>query len=1169
MSEFVHLHLHSEYSLLDGACRIADIPRAAAEAGHTAVALTDHGVMYGAVAFYRACKDAGVKPIIGCEVYLSPGSRFEKTHDRGASYFHLVLLCKNEIGYRNLIYMVSKGFTEGFYSRPRVDMELLREHSDGLVALSGCLAGFIPRAICAGDFAAADSHAAEMIEIFGKENFFLEIQDHGMDEQRTVNRSLRRMSEELGIGLVATNDAHYIKKSDADTQAILMCIQTGNVISDGRPIGFETDEYYYKSTEEMRELFSDYPGAIENTVKIADMCNFDFEFDKIFLPRYIPENGQTPRDYLRSLALDGFEKRISDGSITFTPEHPREEYLSRMDYELGVIEDMGYSEYFLVVWDFVNYAKSRGIPVGPGRGSGAGSLVAFLLSITDVNSIKFDLLFERFLNPERVSMPDIDIDFCYNRRDEVIKYVTERYGEDHVCQIITFGTMAARAAVRDVGRALGMPYAEVDTVAKLIPQELGITIAEARERKELKVLVEESESVSRLIDVAAAIEGMPRHASTHAAGVVITSRPLTEHLPLAVNGDTVVTQFDMDTVAKLGLLKFDFLALRYLTIVSDAEREIRKTHPDFDITKIPLDDDKTFRLISDGRTDGVFQLESGGIRQMLMSLCPESLDDIIAAIALYRPGPMESIPRYIECRHDKSKISYAHPILEKILGVTYGCIVYQEQVMQVFRDVAGYSFGRADIVRRAMSKKKADELEREQETFVSGAIERGLDRDTAEQLFDEMRSFARYAFNKSHAAAYAVISYRTAYLSAHYPKEYLSALLTSVLGNPGKIAEYIAECSKRGIKVLPPDINESDMNFTVSRDNIRYGLMAIKNVGRLYLESIIAERRNGPFDSFENFADRTKELDNGKRQVEFLIKCGAFDSLGVYRSRLLASYEQIIDKFSLKTHGDIAGQLDIFSMTSTDGGNAVERSDFKYPEIPEFSAREKLALEKESAGMYFSGSILDDYSRHLADVGGDLVLDIMGGEDREGYPDKKRVKVAGVITERVNKNTRSGEGMAFITLEDRVGTIETVVFPKVLEKFTELLVMDNAVIIEGTVSRRDTEEETKILVNTVVPLMTDDEYQPQKKEIKLSAPAVAPVNGTKGGKLYLKVPSLDSRPSRKAQNLIAIFSGDIPVCVYSEDEKKYYNLTGLAADGGEFLRRELAEILGEGNVILK
>jgi len=1174
VSDFVHLHLHSEYSLLDGACRIADIPRAAKAAGHTAVALTDHGVMYGAVAFYRACKEEGIKPIIGCEVYLSPGSRFDRVQDRGSSYFHLVLLCKNETGYRNLIYMVSKGFTEGFYSKPRIDMELLREHSEGLVALSGCLAGFIPRALSSGDFAAADAHAAEMIKIFGRENFFLEIQDHGMEEQKTVNISLRRMAEELGVGLVATNDAHYIKKSDADTQAILMCIQTGNVITDGRPIGFETDEYYYKSTEEMRELFSAYPGAIENTVRIADMCNFDFSFDKIFLPRYTPDNGQSPKDYLRSLAESGLRRRVSDGSITFTDSHPKEEYVSRMDYELDVIESMGYSEYFLVVWDFVNYAKSRGIPVGPGRGSGAGSLVAFLLSITDVDSIKFDLLFERFLNPERVSMPDIDIDFCYNRRDEVIKYVTERYGEDHVCQIITFGTMAARAAVRDVGRALGMPYAEVDTVAKLIPQELGITIAEARERKELKELSEENESVARLIEVAAAIEGMPRHASTHAAGVVITDRPLTEHLPLAVNGDTVVTQFDMDTVAKLGLLKFDFLALRYLTIISDAEREIRKTHPDFDVSKIRLDDSQTFRLISEGRTDGVFQLESGGIRQMLMSLSPESLDDIIAAIALYRPGPMESIPRYIECRHDKSKISYAHPSLEKILGVTYGCIVYQEQVMQVFREVAGYSFGRADIVRRAMSKKKAAELEREQETFISGAVSRGLDRSTAEQLFDDMRSFARYAFNKSHAAAYAVISYRTAYLSAHYPKEYLSALLTSVLDSPGKIAEYIAECGKRGIKVLPPDINESDMNFTVAGDNIRYGLMAIKNVGRLYLESIIAERKGRPFDSFEDFIDRMKDSDNGKRQVEFLIKCGAFDSLGVYRSRLLASYELIIDRFSPKNRGSIAGQIDIFSLAAGDGGVTV-RGGYKYPEIPEFSAREKLALEKESAGMYFSGSILDDYSRHLSSIEADSVLDIMGGEGRDGYPDKKRVKIAGVITARVNKNTRNGEGMAFVTLEDRMGTIEAVVFPKVLEKYTELLMQDSAVLIEGTVSRRDADEDTKVLVNTVLPLMTNDEYIPARVEEKprYSRPetvAVSPAPAVKkGGKLYLKVPSLDSRPSKKAQNLIAIFSGDIPVCVYSEEEKKYYNLTGLSADGGDFLRRELKELLGEENVIMK
>ncbi len=1169
MGDFVHLHLHSEYSLLDGACRIADIPRAAKAAGHDAVALTDHGVMYGAVAFYRACREEGIKPIIGCEVYVAARSRFDKTHERDSQSYHLVLLCKNETGYKNLIYMVSKGFTEGFYSKPRIDLDLLRSHSEGLIALSACLAGYIPRAISAGDYAGAEEYALEMKRIFGRDNFYLELQDHGIEEQKTVCAALLEMSQKLDIGLVATNDAHYIKKSDADTQAILMCIQTNNVISDGRPIGFETDEFYYKSTDEMRELFGKYPEALDNTVKISDMCNFDFDFDKIYLPSYKPENGMPAGEYLRALALEGLRKREQNGSIVYTGEHPREEYTERLDYELGVIDKMGYSEYFLVVWDFVNYAKSRNIPVGPGRGSGAGSLVAFLLSITDVDSIKFDLLFERFLNPERVSMPDIDIDFCYNRRDEVIKYVGERYGDDHVCQIITFGTMAARAAVRDVGRALGMPYADVDVVAKLIPQEMGITIAEAKKSRAMRDIYESDPEVRRLIDVASAIEGMPRHASTHAAGVVITDKPLTDYLPLAVNGDTAVTQFDMDTVAKLGLLKFDFLALRYLTIISDAEREIRKTDPNFDITKVPLDDAQTYSLISNGHTDGVFQLESTGIRQMLMNLCPESLDDIIAAIALYRPGPMDSIPRYIECRHDKSKISYAHPALEKILKVTYGCIVYQEQVMQIFREIAGYSFGRADIVRRAMSKKKTEELEKEQVTFIEGAEARGVDRATAEALFDEMRSFAKYAFNKSHAAAYAVISYRTAYLSAHYPKEYIAALLTSVLDNPAKIAEYVAECNRRHISVLPPDINESGMNFTVVDGNIRYGLLAIKNVGRLYLENIINERENGRFISFEDFIQRMKDKDTNKRQVEALIKCGAFDGLGVFRSRLLASFEKIIDRAN---HGraELAGQLDMFSMRKSDGSDVIPTSGFEYPNIPEFSAREKLALEKESAGMYFSGNILDDYSNHLADLSFENIADILA-KDESGnpikYKDKQFVRIAGAVTSRTNKNTKNGDPMAFVTVEDRSASIEAIVFPKVLEKYTELLMQDFVLCIDGTVSLRDAEEDAKLLVNTVFPLKDNKEYRVTDRSAKTPSAQKPPEQKPK--KLFLRVPSIEHRLCAKAENLIGIFSGEMPVCFYSEQEKKYYNMTGLSADATPFLINELKELLGADNVILK
>ncbi|MBQ5800519.1 MAG: DNA polymerase III subunit alpha, partial [Clostridia bacterium] len=883
---------------------------------------------------------------------------------RDSSGYHLVLLVKNEEGYRNLIKMVSLGFTEGFYARPRIDKELLRAHSGGLIALSACVAGEIPQKILEGDLAGAKAAALEMRDIFEPDSFYLEIQNHGLDDEAIVAREIERISKKLNIPMVATNDVHYLERKDADVQAVLMCIQTNNLLSEGRPLGFETNEFYYKSTSEMENLFSKYEGAIENTVKIADMCNFDFKFGEVYLPKIPCKEGASHKDSLRSFAISGLNRHINQGRIDFS-FGTKEEYLERIDYELGIIDEMGFNEYYLIVRDFIAYAKENGIPVGPGRGSGAGSMVAFCVGITDIDPFAFGLLFERFLNPERISMPDFDTDFCYERREEVIEYVKEKYGDDHVSQIITFGTLAPRAAIRDVGRALGMPYSEVDKVARLIPQEIGVSFESAMKNTDLQTLYNTDNNIKNLIDISRKLEGMPRHASTHAAGVVITEAPVNEYVPLAINGDVTVTEYDMDTIASLGLVKFDFLGLRYLTIISDAEREIREKHPDFTIENISLDDKETYELISEGHTDGVFQLESAGMKQMLTELKPESIYDVTAAIALYRPGPMASIPQYIARKHGKEPIVYDTPLLKGILDETYGCIVYQEQVMRIFQTLAGYSFARADTVRRAMAKKKSAELISEKEAFVEGAEKRGLTRILAEKIFSDMLSFANYAFNKSHAAAYAVISYRTAYLKAHYPKEYMSAMLTSVFGNAAKMNEYVSECSRMGIQVLAPDINESKLSFTVSENGIRFGLLAIKNAGRPFIETILNERRKGCFTSFENFVERMSAHSITKRQLEFLIKCGAFDKLGVFRSQLLNSYEKILDEINAKNHENITGQIDIFSSLFDQKEKNTANASYVYPDIPEFNIRELLILEKESSGMYFSGHMLDGYKKHI------------------------------------------------------------------------------------------------------------------------------------------------------------------------------------------------------------
>ena len=1173
MSDFVHLHLHSEYSLLDGACRISDIPRRAAECGHTAVALTDHGVMYGAVAFYSACKAEGIKPIIGCEVYVSPTDRFDKTQSAGKPH-HLVLLCKNEVGYKNLIHLVSRGYTEGFYTKPRVDKALLREHSEGLIALSACLAGEIPSLLVAGDFDGAIRSAKEMSDIFGKDNFYIEIQNHGLAEQMQILDSLVKVAEETGLPLVATNDCHYLKREDAQTQAILMCIQTNRVITDGRPIGFETDEFYYKTTEEMKQIFGRYAGAVENTVKIAERCNFEFSFDIPKLPTFKTPNGEGAAEYLRELVSRGFAKKREAGIISFE-KHTEKEYSDRLEYELSVIENMGFSDYFLIVQDYVNFARSRDIPVGPGRGSGAGSLVAYLVGITDVDPIVFDLLFERFLNPERVSMPDIDIDFCYNRREEVIDYMYRKYGAEHVSQIIAFGTLAARAAVRDVGRALGMPYSDVDVVAKAIPRELGITIAQAMKQSDLKELYNSSEQIKLLLDTASAVEGMPRNITVHAAGLVVTDQPISDSVPLSISNGTVVTQFDMDIIGKLGLLKFDFLGLRYLTIINDACESTRKKEPDFDITRAPIDDKVTYDLISAGNTLGVFQLESAGMRQVLTELKPDRFDDIVAAIALYRPGPMDSIPKYIESRHNPDKTEYFLPQLKPILESTYGCTVYQEQVMSIFREIAGYSYGHADIVRRAMAKKKADVLEAERQGFVEGAAANGVDREKAERLFEDMTSFANYAFNKSHAAAYAVISFRTAYLKAHYPCEYMAALMTSVLGNLPKLAEYIAECSKYGIKVLSPDINRSGMYFTPSENNVLFGLLALKNIGKQFIENIIEERQDREFSGFDDFVERMSEYDLNKRMVEALIKSGAFDGLGRTRSTLLKSYEKLIDIAAEKNRNNVSGQLDIFSMGEADSSVSLS---FDFPDIPEFSLREKLMLEKECSGMYFSGHMLDSYSKNIEALESTPLAEIIDGE---ATVDRLPVKIAVMVNSVTVKQTRKDEKMAFVSVEDRYGEAECIAFATQYSKYSHLFRVDNALCIKGNLSLRE-DEAPKIIISEVRELVENSEYEklmPKEGENKGEIAEASKPNEEKATnptvsfsgipkKIFLKVPDMECEKYKKVFNLVSIFDGQTSVIFYDTSSSKYIS-TNLGIDATPYVVKQFADILGEENIAIR
>lgn len=1208
---FVHLHLHSEYSLLDGACRIGAIAEAASREGHSAVALTDHGVMYGAVSFYRACRERGVKPIIGCEVYVAKRTRFDREHAADGSSNHLVLLVKNEEGYRNLCHMVSLSFTEGFYSKPRVDTELLSEYSEGLIALSGCLSGKIPSDIVAGDFDGALRYAERLRDIFGADNFYLELQDHGIPEQKTVNRALAEISKRTGIPLVATNDVHYIERSDARTQSVLMAIAMASTLAEQSENGFQGTEFYYKSTAEMKMLFSQYAEAVENTGRIAERCNFDFDFSETKLPRFVPDDGSTPQQMLRRLAFEGLERRAAAGQTVFCPGRERERYTERIEYELSVISRMGYDEYFLIVWDFVSYARTHGVPTGPGRGSGAGSLVAYLIGITDIDSLKYDLLFERFLNPERISMPDFDIDFSDESRGEVIKYVENRYGHDHVCQIVTFGTLKARAAVRDVGRVLEMPYRDVDRVAKLIsPKD---TILKALEGSELKKLYDGDASVKTLIDTALSVEGMPRHTSTHAAGIVITDAPVDSYLPLAESCGTVVTQYDMDTVAALGLLKFDFLGLRYLTVISSAEKSIRESDPDFDITKIPEDDKASFELISRGDTSGIFQLESAGMRRMLGSFKPACIEDIMAAIALYRPGPMESIPKYLAAR-DGKKPEYIIPQLEDIISDTCGCIVYQEQVMQICREIAGYTYGHADIVRRAMSKKKHSVMEQERLAFVDGAAARGHDRDKANALFDELVSFASYAFNKSHAAAYSVISYRTAWLKAHYRREYMAALLTSVQDNTDKLAFYMNECREHGIAILPPDIAESGINFKVCRDGIRFGFAAIRNIGCSFASEITAERDGSPFKSFYDFAKRMSGKLN-KRQAESLIRSGVFDSQGINRSMLLDAYEQIIDDLSKRSAGGVDGQIGLFDLTADE---KTEKSipDFVYRELPEFPLREKLAQEKENTGFYFSGHPLDDYrgDPNLRTAEKITALKLRFSQDSENSVNtaQRVISVGGIITRVTEKTTKRGERMAFISLEDGGPSLDAVIFPSAYEAAKPYLLVGTAIALKGKINVDDDGEhfEISLIVSEVIPLnrtgaglseaeenrtdrnipggeysasgrsyngapKADTAYMSLQTRQNSASDKPEASQRTAVDKLFLRLPDLSGEKYKKTMNLLSIFTADgmqptgTFVALYDSSEKRYLPYGGGRVMLSDVVLNELCSLLGRENVVLR
>ncbi len=1163
---FVHLHVHTEYSLLDGACRIRDLPGVVKAMGQTACAITDHGVMYGAIDFYRACKAEGIHPIIGCEVYVAPKgrSRFDKIHEFDAENRHLVLLCENEEGYRNLSYMVSMAWTEGFYVKPRVDLELLRSHSKGLIALSACLAGEIPRMLRNGEYENARDYALELSEIFGPDRFYLELQDHGIRDQQTVNRGILRIHQETGLPMVCTNDAHYLRQEDAEAHDVLLCIQTGKTLDDENRMRYEPRNFYLRSEQEMQALFQDYEGALENTEKIEQMCNLEFTFGTYHLPEFQLPPGYDSFSYLKELCDQGYRERYGED----------DSHRAQLAYEQDMIEKMGFTDYFLIVSDFVRYAKEAGIPVGPGRGSAAGSMVSYCLHITDIDPVQYSLYFERFLNPERVSMPDIDMDFGDTRRGEVVDYVRRKYGDDHVAQIVTFGTMAARGAIRDVGRVMNIPYAEVDQIAKQVPGGPGalhITLDEAlRLSKPLRERYEADERVRLLIDTAKALEGMPRHASTHAAGVVITRRPVYEYVPLAKNDDAVVCQYVMTTLEELGLLKMDFLGLRNLTVLDDAVKMLQVQQPDFRLSDIPEDDKATFEMLSRGQTSGVFQMESTGMTGVCVGLKPQNIEDITAIIALYRPGPMESIPRFISCKHNPNLIRYRHPSLEPILSNTYGCIVYQEQVIQIFQQLGGYSLGQADMVRRAISKKKAAQIQKEKDTFIhgdkergiTGCVARGIPEDVAEAIYQEIYDFANYAFNKAHAVSYAVVAYQTAYFKCHFPREYMAALLTSVLDNSDKVAGYINECKDCGIALLPPDINRSADTFTVEEGGIRFGLVAIKNIGRGFIQAVMREREGKPFTSLTDFCQRMSGSDMNKRAVENLIRSGAFDSLGARRSQLIQVYEKVMDSVADQQRKNLVGQMDFFSMSAAGYGEPAHVKEIPLPNIPEFSPQELMTMEKETTGLYLSGHPMDAYREEIRRFNTPTIASILADFAQEGGPvrfsDDQRISVCGVVTSSKTKTTRNNSLMAYVVVEDDTASIELLCFSRVLDTCGPYLRENQAIVVQGRLSVRD-EKAPQILCDSAYPLGA----------MEGAPPPPPPPHAEKllpGNTLYLKFPSLKDPTIRHMKLVFNMFPGTTPVKMVMADTRKVYGSSVLLHRA---LVEEAKETLGPENVVVK
>lgn len=1145
---FVHLHVHSEYSLLDGACRIGSMMDRVKELGQDAIALTDHGVMYGCIDFYKKAKAAGIKPIIGCEVYVARRGMEDRIYGVDNEAYHLVLLCKDRTGYENLCYLVSQAYLKGFYGKPRVDLKLLRERHEGLIALSACLAGAIAQDLLQEDYDAARSYALELKDIFGEDNFYLELQDHGIPEQRAVNQGIMRLSRELNLPLVVTNDAHYLRREDSVIQDVLLCVQTGKTVDDPNRMKFQTDEFYLKSEEELRQLFPNCPEAFENTVKIAQRCNLDFEFHKYHLPSFPVPEGYTNEEFFRKLCENGFAQRY---------ENPPEEYRERLEYEIGVISRMGYVNYYLIVWDFIRYAKESGIPVGPGRGSGAASIVAYCLHITEVDPMQYGLIFERFLNPERVSMPDFDTDFCQERRGEVIAYVMEKYGSDHVAQIATFGTMAARGAIRDVGRALNFSYGETDVVAKQVPATPHITLEKALETSpRLKEMYNQDERVKKLIDTAMTLEGMPRNTSTHAAGVVITADPVYTYVPLAKNDDTAVTQYTMTTIEELGLLKMDFLGLRNLTVIQDAQEQIQQVQPDFDISKIPDNDQETFDMLAEGKTQGVFQLESAGITGVCINMHPNSIEDLTAIVALYRPGPMDSIPTFIANKLDPKKITYKTPLLEPILKITYGCIVYQEQVIEIFRTLAGYTMGQADNIRRAISKKKHAVIQAERQVFVygdekqgiPGCIANGVSEEAAQSLYDEIVAFADYAFNKAHAVCYAVVSYQTAYLKCHYPRQYMAALMTSVLDSAAKISGYIAECKEMGIATLPPDVNHSFDHFTVEGDAIRFGMGAIKNVGRGLIRTMVTKREEGgPFKSLEDFLQRMGEGELNKRAVENFIKCGSMDCFGYHRSQLLAVYDVMMDSVANSRRRNLDGQMGMFSMLQdTDAAVSIP-----IPQLAELKKAELMLMEKETTGIYLSGHPMIDYRPYLKNTQV-VPIGVLMEEDCP-YEDEQIVSVAGIVQTVKLKTTRNNSMMAYVTIEDDTGGVELLAFSKVLSQYGGYLRENQPVVIVGKLSIRD-EKEPQIIVNRARPISdyVDGlaEEEPERKT----------------GTLYLRLPTQEDSRYRKVRAMVNMFPGTQKVVVYFADTRQ---CRGAQCSLDKRLLSELQNVLGQENVVVK